>query len=229
MLKSKQKILIIEDDRQLLYVLKNFLITLGFEVDVALDATTGIAKLLKKRYTLLLVDYFLPDKNGHKIVSEIRLKDIKLPIILMTTYEQRSVEIDTYQLGANIFHRKPINYDLLKAQIISLLNNYGDYALIRFGSIEINQKNSSVKVNNKLVSFTPNEYEFLLALFRKNGELLSRYELINVISKRNSEPQLSNVDTIVSRTRAKLGDAKDIIETVYGKGYRINPKYLNPV
>src|SRR5438552_2388112 len=110
---NKIKILLIEDDLHLTFFLKRFLENKGFHVVDVKDGYEGLLRAKKNRYNLYLIDLSLPKVNGFTIVQKVRALNNNTPIIMITDKTFLNNEIECFELGANLFHKKPINYELL--------------------------------------------------------------------------------------------------------------------
>jgi DNA-binding response OmpR family regulator len=217
-------ILVIEDDAGLSLVLKKKLTSLGMDVKVVQSGEEGTYELSTKSWNLALVDLGLPDMNGMEVMSVVREKGIKTPLIVITGNVDRQRERGSYLSGANIFHPKPVDFELLEAQIFSLIGLSAGDEQIQYGHAVLDSSTSSLKVLDHMTELSYKELELLRLLFSNPGKIFSRDQVIRHTFRGVYEPQPGSVDTLVSRLRKKI-DAEDsdrVIETVHGLGFRIN-------
>lgn len=222
------KILIVEDDDNLAYFLRRFLKRNGYDAEKVSNGKEGISKLTLNNYDLLIVDIGLPQMNGFEVLKELRTFNPNLPAIVITDRISRENEVETFEVGANIFHKKPIIYEVLIAQVKSLIKSKQPSNTIRIGDLTIDLTLKRVYKNSKLINLTFNEFRLVLLLISIKGRVFSREEILNQILNLKRDSTSSAVDTLVSRLRKKLGDynGEPSIETIYKSGYRFNLKYF---
>ena len=216
--------LLIEDDANLVFVLTRFLENLSMKVESSYTAKDGLIKALTNKYQILIIDIGLPDSDGFKIIEQIRLIDNTKPIIVITGDNSQEKEISSYKAKANIFHPKPIKFDILEAQIKSLtIDRYPNVIVI--GDLCIDRLKRIAKIKNKRVKLTHSEYNLLIMLIDSNGEIFTRKQILSNIMNYYRNSSETSVDTLVCRIRKKLGRkvGGDLIKTVYKSGYCINP------
>lgn len=222
------RVLIVEDDTSLSYFLSRCVYKFSTGVKVCSTATSAFEELSKRDYNLVVLDIGLPDSNGFKLLYQIRERYRNLPVIVITSFSEVEIERRAFIEGANLFHRKPINFDLLAAQIKSLLKNYGVHNLIEVGDLTIDPNRRLVSKQGQEINLSFKEYELITQLAYHRGEVLTREQLIHLSLRSNREISPSSIDTLVSRARRKVGNfnGKPIIETVHGRGFRLNLAYL---
>lgn len=219
------KVLIIEDDETLTHFIKEKIKSLGYEVDVFHSGSKGLEAALTNNYVLIIVDIVLPEVNGLEIVNKIRIRGMKIPVLVITDYASLGNEQASFEHGANIFHKKPINFDLLATQVKSLITYQSPKSVFKVNNWQIDANKQLVKIGKREVQLTPKECRALLALFAAKGNTLSRRELIMSTFKGVFEVSPGSIDTLICRIRSKLGKRNgQVLETVHGTGYRIDPK-----
>jgi DNA-binding response OmpR family regulator len=227
--KLRKKVLIIEDDKSLSLVIQRELNYMGYEAQGALDGQTGLDLAVKNDYSLIISDVSLPKLSGFSILQKLKSLNIKTPIMIITNYSINENEIIAYSNGANLFHRKPINYELFRAQIRMLVETYKFEPNITIGDIFIDPNKKVFKKAGKTIKLSKKEYGVMLILVSSPGTVFNRKELMGVgsgFSRINAEE--SSIDTLMSRLRKKVGKYKDtdVVETIYSEGYRLNLAYL---
>lgn len=228
MLKSQPKILLIEDDTNLNFILTKSLERAGFSVITENTGAAGLSQALDKKVDLILLDIGLPELNGFEVIKKLRPQKLSVPIIVMTSQSQLGKEIESYELGANLFHRKPINYELLEAQIKSMLAPKISEADIKIKDLVISPAKMTVSRKGKGISLTKSEFDLLFLLVTSNGRVFSRNDISKRVMKSHMDVEPGAVDTLVSRLRKKLNvaDGPEIIDTVHKSGYRVGSAYF---
>lgn len=226
---TRKKILIIEDDQNLNYILKLYLERNGY---TALSVTTGkegLENAKSNKFNLCIVDIGLPDIDGISLVKRLRNEYNNKPIIIITDKYTEQNEIDSYFSGGNIFHEKPIRFDLLNAQLISLLNSAQGSKKYGYGDLFIDMESRVVSKKNKNIELTKKEFDLLSMLIAKPEKVFNRNEIIGMVLRNQFEISEAAVDTLVWRLRRKLGRYKgnEYIETAFKIGYRINKEINN--
>lgn len=221
------KILLIDDDLNLTIVLKRFLELKNFNVQVRYDGTSGLQSAKTNRYDLIIIDITLPHINGFSLLEKLRLYGIDTPTIMTSDKYSLDFEIESYKLGTNLFHKKPIEFRLLEVQVKSLIqNNYKE--IFQVGDIKLDLDSRTIYKQNKSIHLTKLEFALFMLFLKSNGKLYSRDEILTKVFYSNKECSYSAVDTLISRLRKKLGDleGENFIETVFKSGYRMNKFYL---
>ncbi len=223
------KILVAEDNRSLSYFIKKFLESHGFQATIIEEGNQVLTTALEENFNLIILDIGLPGLNGLDIIEKLRENNDYTPVIVITNQLTDENEIKSFSMGANLFHRKPINYELLLVQVRSFVNNKTSDIEIKLDDTYINPSKRLVLCNDKKVNLTKNEFDFLLLLAVSQGKVFSRYTITHRILNKSHEVEPGAVDTLVSRLRKKLEKygKGDLIETVFRAGYRINTDYLD--
>jgi DNA-binding response OmpR family regulator len=224
MKKLLKKLLLVEDDHNLSFVIKSNLVQEGYDVDTAYDGKSGLQNALTNKYALLLIDIGLPEINGLSLVEKLRNNELKTPVIIITDHIGQEFEIHSFKIGANIFHKKPINYELLFTQIASLLKMNYYKPVIQIADLYIDTEKRYLKRGERVVHLSKKEFEIVSLIVAAYGDVLSRRDLLDKTFQGVLEAEEGSIDTLISRVRKKLGQYKghDIIETIHGVGYRLN-------
>jgi DNA-binding response OmpR family regulator len=215
------KLLVIEDDAAILELLKRGLEEEGMVVDVATNGEDGEYLAEVNHYDIIILDWMLPKKSGIEILKEIRDKNIKTPVLMLTAKDAMENKLEGLNEGADDYLTKPFNFDELIARINAI---YRRSALkgsdkIVIGDIEVDFESKLVKKDGKIVNLTAKEFEFLEFLLANRGSLVST-EMIQDQLWNSEEFVNSNViQVIVYRLRNKLG--KDLIKSKRNMGYFI--------
>jgi len=215
------KILIIEDDENILAVLKRGFEEENYIIDSASDGEDGEYLALTNSYDVILIDWMMPIKNGIEVIETLREKDIRTPIIMLTAKDDIDDKVKGLTCGADDYLSKPFSFKELLARVnvlyrrtLSLTSN-----ILHVKDIQIDIDSKRVSQNNKEIVFTQKEYELLLFLIKNKNTLVS-IPLIEEQLWNNEEYVNSNVIQVtIYNLRRKLG--KDFIKSSRGLGYKV--------
>lgn len=213
----RKKILIIEDEIDLIKVLKDTFEKENFQIFCAEDGEEGIEKFYEKNPDLILLDINMPKKNGWEVCSEVR-KQSNIPIIMMTARDSEIDELKGLNIGADDYITKPFSLKVLivKAKKILKIDENSSY---KTDGIYFDFKSGELKIDDKDIELTRREIQFLEYLIKNKGIIFSREQLLNDVWGFDFEGDDRVVDTLVKRVRKKLGAYSDMIKTVRGMGY----------
>ena len=223
-----KSVLLVEDDQNLIFFLEKFLINKGFSVTCIKNGEEAVRSIKKEKFDLYLIDIGLPVFNGFTVVRRLREYVPEKPVIIITDKISEYNEVESFAVGASLFHKKPINYRLLESQIRSLLRDSAIDESINIGDLYVNVAKKIVKKELKPISLTFNEFNLLVLLLKDPGRIFSREQIQNRVLKDEVDITGGAVDTLISRLRKKMGDYKgrSSIETIYKSGFRLNSEYL---
>ena len=225
-----QRILVVDDDREIVRLVRAYLEQAGYQVLVAYDGDTALHLLRRERPDLAILDLMLPDRDGWDVTRIVR-SDASLsttPIIMLTARVEDHDKIVGLELGADDYVVKPFNPREVVARVRAVLRRaQGEPVpsrVIRVGEVVIDLDAHQVEVHGQTVQLTPTEFSLLHALAEHPGHALTRLELIENGLGYSYEGLERTVDSHIKNLRRKLqqaGAADDLIETVFGVGYRI--------
>ena len=229
-----KRILVIEDNPDLAYGLRNNLEIEGYEVEVAKDGTRGLARARSApNPDLVVLDLMLPGMDGFRVLRSLREEGHNVPVLILTARGEEADKVRGLRLGADDYVTKPFGVLELLARIEALLRrvlapkkNGGPPPppFDKFGDIEILTPSRTVLREGAQVSLTPKEYDLLLALIRRDGACITRTELLTEVWGYSAEVMSRTVDTHVAELRRKLerdpANPKHIL-TVRKTGYRL--------
>lgn len=228
-----RKILIIEDDKLIAELERDYLEINGFETEIAMTGDKGLELALKKDFDLILLDLMLPSKDGFKLCKEIR-NSKEIPILMVTAKKESIDKIRGLGLGADDYIVKPFDPSELVARVNAHISRYDrltsmekkndlELGAITFGRIKILTKAWRVYVDDKEVKFANKEFELLLFLANNPNIVFSKATLLDRIWGLDSIADVATVTVHVNRIREKIEDDSSnpkFIETVWGAGYR---------
>jgi len=227
-----QRILIVDDDREIVRILRGYLEQAGYAVLAAYDGEEALHVLRSAHPDLLLLDLMLPNRDGWEVTRLLRsdpaLADT--PLIMLTARIEDSDKILGLELGADDYMTKPFNPREVLARVRALLRRnqrlHGMAAqhLLQLGSLRMDTERREVHMHDELIELTRTEFSLLHALLQNPGYVFTRSELIEKALGYNYESIERTLDTHIKNLRRKIGDdprSPVHIQTVYGVGYRL--------
>jgi len=221
-------ILIIEDEPELVKVLRSYLEKAGFAVETAYRGDTGLSLWDHKRPDLVLLDLNLPGMDGIDVAREIRRKD-NTPIIMLTARVEEMDQLIGLELGADNYITKPFSPRVVVAKIRAVLRRLDASVAppqrVRVADIEIDLDAHTVVRDGDVIDVTPTEFDLLATLAAQPGRAFSRLQLLEATQGTTYEGYERTIDAHVKNLRAKLEiDPKNprYIETIFGVGYRFS-------
>ncbi|MCY1722616.1 response regulator transcription factor [Prolixibacteraceae bacterium Z1-6] len=224
----EEKILIIEDEEDLVKGLKINLLDEGYEVDFALDGKSGLEKALNEKYDLILLDIMLPGINGLEICKQLRRNDLNMPILMLTAKGEEIDKVVGLEMGADDYISKPFGLRELLARIKAHLRrenrgNETTQGIVQLESVKIDFDHYKIEKNSNEIELTSMEVDVLRYLINQNGRVVSRNDLLDKIWGYEKFPTTRTIDNHILKLRKKIEDdpnhPKHIL-TVYGGGYR---------
>lgn len=221
------KVLIIEDEVEIVSFLKPELIYEGYEVDCAEDGRVGLGKIQNGSYDIVLLDIMLPGLNGIEICRRVR-KISNIPIIMLTARDQIADKITGLDTGANDYLTKPFYIEELFARMRCVLrrDNFivaekDEKTLLSFRDITLNQEMYEIKKGDLQLELTKKEYKLLEFLIKNKNNVLTREQILNSVWGYEYLGDTNVVDVYISYLRNKIEDSKSekYITTVRGIGY----------
>lgn len=225
------RILIIEDDREIAEIERDYLELDGIEADISGDGVSGLEKALSGGYDLILLDLMLPGLDGFSVCRRLREK-LDIPILMVTARTQDVDKIRGLGFGADDYIEKPFSPAVLVARVKANLSQYrrlrpqpAESAVLTAGPVSIDTEAHAASVRGKPLTLTNKEYELLLFLARHPNQVFGREDLYELIWGLESMGDNITVAVHINRLREKIEEdpAKpQLIQTVWGVGYRLN-------
>ena len=221
------KILIIEDEKDMVTGLKFNLEARDYAVITAFDGEAGYQKALEEMPDLVILDLMLPRLNGYEVCKRLKKEIPELPIIMLTAKSQEAEIVTGLELGADDYITKPFSVLELLARIKALFRRIKSGSEIpevhRFGNLEINFKKYEARKKGNPLKLSPREYELLKCFIEREGETVSRDELLKQVWGYDSFPNTRTIDTHIAKLRHKIEDNAEepkLIVTIHGIGYK---------
>jgi two-component system alkaline phosphatase synthesis response regulator PhoP len=222
-----KRILVIEDDRDLLLGLKDNLELEGYEVMTAGDGEQGLARAVQSRPDAIILDLMLPGLGGFDVCRSLRDRGLHSPVLMLSARGQETDKMRGLELGADDYVTKPFSIVELLARIRALIRRAsGPPATLdvyQFGNVELNFRLLRARRGKRTVPLSGLEFEVLRYLVLRRGETVSREQLLHDVWGYQTSPVTRSVDNVVARLRHKLETHPDRpwhILTVHGTGYR---------
>jgi two-component system alkaline phosphatase synthesis response regulator PhoP len=226
--KLKHKILVVDDDREVVRLMRAYLEQAGYQVLMAYDGETAVHTLRREKPDLMLLDLMLPDRDGWDITRLVRGDPAlaHIPIIMLTARVDDTDKIVGLEMGADDYVTKPYNPREVVARVRARLRNLGAGSaqpeILRAGGVEMDVGRREVVVNDAPVTLTPTEFNLLHVLIKQAGYVFTRRQLISRALGADYEGIDRTLDSHIRNLRHKLEPnprEPTYIQTVYGVGY----------
>ncbi|MCV3765600.1 response regulator transcription factor [Rhizobium sp. TRM95796] len=217
------RILVVEDDQNLNRQLADTLKEAGYVVDQAYDGEEGHYLGENEPYDAVILDIGLPEMDGITVLEKWRAAGRKMPVLLLTARDRWSDKVAGIDAGADDYVAKPFHMEEVQARLRALIRRAAGHASseLSCGPVKLDTKSSRVTVNGIALKLTSHEFRLLSYLMHHMGQVVSRTELVEHMYDQDFDRDSNTIEVFVGRLRKKMGI--DIIETVRGLGYRIQP------
>lgn len=221
------RLLLVEDDENLGYILKEYLEMNDFQVDWAKDGKEGLSTVTSNGYDLCILDIMMPKKDGFSLAREIKERKPHTPFVFLTAKTLKVDQLKGFDMGADDYIVKPVDEELLIARIRAILNRFrerpGENAdnTYTIGSHTFDaNKRLLISEEGEERSLTPREADLLTLFCRRKGKLLSRETALNEIWGDRNYFNRRIMDVYISKLRKHLSGEPDVsIENVHSKGF----------
>lgn len=225
------KILVIEDDKSISDLEKDYLEISGFECDVAYNGETGLEMALKNDYALVVLDIMLPGMDGFSVCSKLR-EEKEIPILVLSAKKDDIDKVRGIGLGADDYMTKPFSPNELVARVKGHISRYDrltgtsmakENNILRIRNLEIDMDGRKVTVNGEEKPMPAKEYDLLLFLAQNPNRVFSKEHIFDRIWGMDAIGDISTVTVHIRRIREKIElnpQKEQYIETVWGVGYR---------
>lgn len=225
------KILIIDDDKELCTLIKQSVLMENIEADYCHSGKEGLRRLAESEYQLVILDVMMPGMDGFETLEQIR-GESKLPVLMFTSKNDNISKVRGLRAGADDYLTKPFDMDELIARIISLIRRYTRFNQkeeeakeLVFDGLAIDLDNRSITTGNGTFELPPKEFDLLLFCAENQGKILTKQRIYEEVWGEEYFYDDSNIMAIISRLRKKLEEDPGnprYIQTVKGIGYRFN-------
>ena len=217
------RLLLVEDDPDLVRQVTAALQGAGYIVDAANDGEEGHFLGDTEPYDAVVLDLGLPVLDGITVLERWRQAGRSMPVLILTARGQWSEKVAGFDAGADDYLAKPFHMEELLARVRALLRRATGHASSELvcGPLRIDTKAARVTVDGSAIKLTAQEYRLLAYLAHHQGKVVSRTELVEHIYDQSFDRDSNTIEVFVGRLRKKLG--ADVIQTVRGLGYRLEP------
>lgn len=216
-----KKILIVDDEPQIVEICKDYLKAAGYETVTANNGQQGVSLARREKPDLIVLDLMMPEMDGLEVTRTIR-RESDVPIIMLTARVEETDKLIGLELGADDYITKPFSPRELVARIRVVLRRVTsapESDVIRVGDIELDRAHYEVHLSEKNISLTSTEFEILATLMSQPGRIFSRAQLLTATHGVTFESLERAIDSHIRNLRRKLEPA-DLIVTVHGVGYK---------
>ncbi|MGN0603977.1 MAG: response regulator transcription factor [Oscillospiraceae bacterium] len=218
-----QRILVVDDEKMIRNVIKEYAEFDGFEVAEADDGMEAVEICRREDFDLIIMDIMMPRLDGYSAIKEIR-KTKQIPVIMLSARGEEYDKLFGFEIGIDDYVVKPFSPKELLARVKAVLKRAAakeqPMDIIRFEGLEINVTGREVSVDGTPVSLTPKEYDLLFYLVRNKGIALSREKLLEEVWGYDFFGDDRTVDTHIKMLRNSLGEYRKFIKTLRGMGYK---------
>ncbi len=221
-----QRILVVDDEPDLLELVRFNLVQAGYIVDTAEAGEEGLSKARRAVPDLIVLDVMLPDLPGTEVCRRLRAEPslAETPVLMLTAKSEEVDRVVGFEIGADDYVTKPFSPRELTLRIQAILRRSGtpreEQDVLEHGTLRIDRDRHRCWVLDEPVSLTAKEFRLLSSLMSRAGRVMTRDSLLDEVWGSDITVTTRTIDTHLKRLREKLGDAGDLIETVRGVGYR---------
>jgi DNA-binding response OmpR family regulator len=223
-----KRILVIEDEPQMLLGLRDNLELEGYDVQTATDGEEGLTKAAAFVPDLVILDVMLPRKNGFDVLRELRARAIATPIVMLTARSAETDKVLGLELGADDYVTKPFSITELLARVRAVLRRAGGGQkpvtdIAHIGEIEVDFKLHQARRGKARIDFTAREFDLLRYFVQHTGQVVTREQILNEVWGYEEFPTTRTIDNFVAKLRQKIErapHAPEHILTIHGSGYK---------
>jgi DNA-binding response OmpR family regulator len=216
------RILVIDDEPGIRGFVSRGLEAEGYDVDTAAKAAVALRAIAEQRYDLVILDLLLPDQHGNQVLRYLVHDQPSPPVIILSAINDTGSKVSSFEIGAEDYLAKPFSLEELLARVrVCLRRAQARPVRIMAGGITLGLISRQAQRDGAQVLLAEREFLLLRELMTNAGETLSKEHLLAAVWGYRFDPGSNVVDVYVRRLRAKLGS--DLIKTVRGEGYRVDP------
>jgi DNA-binding response OmpR family regulator len=229
-----RRILVVEDNPDLAFGIRNNLEIEGYEVSVAHDGSSALVQAEEYKPDLIILDLGIPDPDGFRVLRTIRERGDTVPVMILSAAGEEASKVRGLRIGADDFVTKPFSVLELMARVEALLRrqraaagNKQDAAAsttVKFGDVTVDLVSRAILVRGQRVDLTPRAFDLLAALVRRKGQVVTRVDLMREVWGHRTEIASRTVDTHIADIRKAIEDDPNdpkFLITVWKTGYRL--------
>lgn len=223
---SNERILVVDDEANIVDLVTLYLEREGFRVDSAFDGATALEMIRDDEPSLVVLDIMLPEMDGFEVCRQVRATS-EVPIIMLTARDEDIDKIVGLELGADDYLTKPFNPRELVARVKAILRRLerserSDDQPLHIGDVTIDPARREVHIGDEEVTLRTKEFDLLLTFAEHPGIVLTREQLLNLVWGFDFYGQTRTVDVHIAHIRKRLANSKHVqIDTVTGVGYKL--------
>ena len=218
------RVLVIDDEPQIIRFLKPSLAAAGYDVIVAATGAEGLKAAATQSPDVIVLDLGLPDMDGKDVIEKLRGWSTA-PIVVLSARDREAEKIAALDLGADDYVNKPFGIGELTARLRTALRraarSAGEQTRTKAGALEIDIVAHTVTIDGKPVKLTPKEFELLAVLARNAGRVVTHRQILTAVWGPAHTEDMQYLRVFIGQLRQKLSDAPDVIQTESGVGYRL--------
>ena len=216
-----KKILLVDDEPEILEICRDYLKAAAFDVVTAKDGAQGLAAARREKPDLIVLDWMMPEMDGLDVCRAIR-RESDVPIIMLTARVEETDKLIGLELGTDDYITKPFSPRELVARVKVVLRRIGSDSaaeVIRVGEVSLDRAHFEVEIGGRAIQLTPTEFEIMATLMSQPGRIFSRNQLLNAAHGVAFESYERAIDSHIRNLRRKL-EPDEFIVTVHGVGYK---------
>ena len=226
---NSPRILLVEDNETLGYILKEYLELKSFSVVLAIDGGQGLRRFRKQSFDLCILDIMMPEKDGFSLAKEIKNLDPDIPLIFLTAKSLKVDVLKGFDLGADDYIVKPVEEEELVARVRAVLRRTREVEatanIYQIGRYTFDFYNQKLQINGTERVLTEREAKVLRLLCNHKGKLLPRHKVLKSVWNNSDYFTRRSMDVFISRLRKYLSDDPAIqITNVYGSGFILSDR-----
>ncbi|MFA6150615.1 MAG: response regulator transcription factor [Chitinophagaceae bacterium] len=227
MVSAKAKVLLVEDDASIAFIVKDSLEENGYEVTYCVDGETGWQQFMRNTFDICLLDVMLPKKDGLTLASQIRKKNESIPILMLTALNSDESKISGFQKGVDDYITKPFNIQELLLRMEVFLKRTqkkpGEMAEpVLIGQLEFDFKNLLIKTPSETIQLTQREAELFKYFYQNSNTVLKREDILTKIWGKDDYFLGRSMDVFITKLRKYIKGQEGIeIQTIHGVGFKM--------
>lgn len=215
------KILVVDDEERIRSIIKEYCEEEKYEVAEAENGEVALGKLMKDKFDILVLDIMMPKMDGFEMLKELP-KEKRIPTIILSARDEEIDKLQGFDLGIDDYLTKPFSPKELIARIKAITNRTSKpkQEIYKYDTLEINYSAHTLKIDGKVITITPKEFEVLTFLIENKDNAISREQLLSKLWGYDFFGDDRTIDTHIKMLRSNLGKYRDNIQTVRGIGYK---------
>ena len=217
------KILIVDDEKMIRSVIKEYLENEHYETDEAENGSIALEKLETNKYDLLILDIMMEEMDGFSMLESLP-KDKKIPTIILSARSEELDKLHGFDLEIDDYLTKPFSPKELVARVKAIKRRCSNnsFEVYTFETLEINFSAHTLKIDNQCINITPKEFDILIYLIKNKNIVIPREQLLSKLWGYDFFGDDRTIDTHIKMLRSNLGRYRYLIKTVHGVGYKYN-------